>query len=199
MVHNQGWLMIILGVSFVFWTYVWLPINFLAATRAFLAWAFDGLFPPKLAEVNERYHTPVVAIAVAWVLSEVCLYLYVDGIFNTLNGIWAWIWSFVLCSIAAMAFPYRRRELWQASAWNGSTLGIPNITWLGGLSTACLLFCQYWFWYDPIQGFDSWGTTLRWVMVLIIPSAIAVYAIAYAFSRRAGVPLDKAFAEIPPE
>ena len=64
MVHNQGWLMIILGVSFVFWTYVWLPINFLAATRAFLAWAFDGLFPPKLAEVNERYHTPVVAIAV---------------------------------------------------------------------------------------------------------------------------------------
>ena len=146
MVHNQGWLMIILGVSFVFWTYVWLPINFLAATRAFLAWAFDGLFPPKLAEVNERFHTPVVAIAVAWVLSEVCLYLYVDGIFNTLNGIWAWIWSFVLCSIAAMAFPYRRRELWQASAWNGSTLGIPNITWLGGLSTACLLFCQYWFW-----------------------------------------------------
>ena len=56
--HNQGWLMIILGVSFVFWTYVWLPINFLAATRAILAWAFDGLFPRKLSEVNERYHTP---------------------------------------------------------------------------------------------------------------------------------------------
>ena len=90
-------------------------------------------------------------------LSEVCLYLYVDGIFNTLNGIWAWIWSFVLCSIAAMAFPYRRRELWQASAWNGSTLGIPNITWLGGLSTACLLFCQYWFWDDPIQGYRQLG------------------------------------------
>jgi amino acid transporter len=199
LVHNQGWLMLIIGVSFIFWTYVWLPINFLAATRAFLAWAFDGLFPPKLAEVNERYHTPIVAIAVTWILSEVCLYLYVDGIFNSLNGIWAWIWSFVLCSIAAMVFPYRRRELWQASPWNGSTLGVPNITWLGGLSTVCLLFCEYWFWYDPIQGFDAWGTTLRWVMALIIPSAIAVYGIAYMFSRRAGVPLDKAFAEIPPE
>ena len=61
-----------------------------------------------------------------------CLYLYVDGIFNTLNGIFAWILSFVLCSIAAMVFPYRRRDLWQASPWNGSTLGIPNITLLGG-------------------------------------------------------------------
>ena len=66
-------------------------------------------------------------------------------------------------------FPYRRRDLWQASPWNGSTLGIPNITILGAVSTVCLVFCEYWFWYDPIQGFDSWGTTLRWVMALIIP------------------------------
>jgi APA family basic amino acid/polyamine antiporter len=196
--HNQGWLVVILGVSFVFWTYVWLPINFLAATRAFLAWAFDGLFPPQLKTVSHRA-TPVVAIAVVWVLSEVCLYLYVDGIFNTLNGIWAWIWSFVLCSIAAMVFPYRRRDLWQASPFNGSTLGIPNITILGGVSTACLLFCEYWFWVDPIQGYDTWGTTLRWVMVLIIPTAALVYGAAWAISRRSGVSLDKVFAEIPPE
>jgi amino acid transporter len=52
MVHNQGWLVVILGISFVFWTYVWLPINFLAATRAFLAWALDGLFPRPLATVS---------------------------------------------------------------------------------------------------------------------------------------------------
>jgi amino acid transporter len=199
MVRDQGWLVVLLGVGFVFWTYVWLPINFLAATRAFLAWAFDGLLPRQLAHVNERFHTPVVAIVVTWVLSEICLYLYVDGIFNTLNGIWAWIWSFVLCSIAAMVFPYRRRELWRSSPYNGSTFGIPNITLLGALSTACLLFCQYWFWTDPIQGYDSWGTTLRWVMAMIIPSAIVVYLLATFASRRAGVPLEKAFAEIPPE
>jgi amino acid transporter len=198
-VHNQGWLVVILGISFVFWTYVWLPINFLAATRAFLAWAFDGLFPSQLARVSPRFHTPIVAIAVTWVLSEVCLYLYVDEIFNTLNGIWAWILSFVLCSIAAAVFPYRRRDLWQASPWNGSTMGIPNITILGVLSTACLLFCEYWFWYDPIQGFDTWGTTLRWVMALIIPTAAAIYVAATVVSRRAGVPLEKALGEIPPE
>jgi amino acid transporter len=198
MVHNQGWLVVILGISFVFWTYVWLPINFLAATRAFLAWALDGLFPRPLAAVSRRA-TPVIAIALVWVLSEVCLYLYVDGIFNTLNGIWAWIWSFVLCSIAAMVFPYRRRELWQASPFNGSTLGIPNITILGGVSTVSLLFCEYWFWVDPIQGYNTWGTTLRWVMALIIPTAAAVYGAAWLLSRRSGVSLDKTFAEIPPE
>jgi basic amino acid/polyamine antiporter, APA family len=199
MVRDQGWLVLLLGVSFLFWTYVWLPINFLAATRAILAWAFDGLFPRKLSEVNERYHTPIYAIVFVWVLSEICLYLYVDQIFNTLNGIFAWILSFVLCSIAATVFPYRRRDLWQASPWNGSTLGIPNITILGAVSTACLLFCEYWFWYDPVQGFDLWGTTLRWVMALIIPSAAVVYGIAWFTSKQRGVPVDKVFAEIPPE
>ncbi len=199
MVRNQGWAVLVLGVSFLFWTYVWLPINFLAATRAILAWAFDGLFPRKLSEVHDRYHTPIYAIAFVWVLSEICLYLYVDQIFNTLNGIFAWILSFVLCSIAATVFPYRRRDLWQASPWNGSTLGIPNITLLGGLSTLCLVFCEYWFWYDPVQGFDLWGTTLRWVMALIIPSAIVVYGIAWFTSKQRGVSVDKVFAEIPPE
>jgi amino acid transporter len=199
LVRDQGWLVIVLGVSFVFWTYVWLPINFLAATRAILAWAFDGLFPRKLSEVSDRYHTPIYAIIVVWIASEVCLYLYVDQIFNTLNGIFAWILSFVLCSIAATVFPYRRRELWQASPWNGSTMGIPNITILGVVSTVSLLFCEYWFWYDPIQGFDSWGTTLRWVMVLIIPTGTAVYLVAWFTSKQRGVSVDKVFAEIPPE
>jgi APA family basic amino acid/polyamine antiporter len=199
LVRDQGWLVIVLGVSFVFWTYVWLPINFLAATRAILAWAFDGLFPRKLSEVSDRYHTPIYAIIVVWIASEVCLYLYVDQIFNTLNGIFAWILSFVLCSIAATVFPYRRRELWQASPWNGSTMGIPNITILGAVSTLSLLFCEYWFWYDPIQGFDSWGTTLRWVMVLIIPTGTAVYLVAWFTSKQRGVSVDKVFAEIPPE
>jgi amino acid transporter len=199
LVRDQGWLVIVLGVSFVFWTYVWLPINFLAATRAILAWAFDGLFPRKLSEVSDRYHTPIYAIIVVWIASEVCLYLYVDQIFNTLNGIFAWILSFVLCSIAATVFPYRRRELWQASPWNGSTMGIPNITILGAVSTVSLLFCEYWFWYDPIQGFDSWGTTLRWVMVLIIPTGTAVYLVAWFTSKQRGVSVDKVFAEIPPE
>ena len=199
MVRNQGWLVLALGVSFLFWTYVWLPINFLASTRAILAWAFDGLFPRKLSEVNERYHTPIYAIAFVWVLSEICLYLYVDQIFNTLNGIFAWILSFVLCSIAAIVFPFRRRDLWQASPWNGSTAGIPNITILGVVSTACLLFCEYWFWYDPGQGFDTWGTTLRWVMALIIPTAAVIYGIAWYTSKQRGVAVDKVFAEIPPE
>jgi amino acid transporter len=200
MVHNQGWLMIILGVSFVFWTYVWLPINFLAATRAILAWAVDGLFPRRLSEVNERYHTPIYAIVLIWLASEVCLYLYVDQIFNTLNGIFAWIGSFVLCSIAAIFFPYRRRDLWQASPWNGSTAGIPNITILGVISTVCLLFCEYWFWVDPIQGYHTWGHTLRVVMVVgIVPVATVIYLIAWFTSKQRGVPVDRVFAEIPPE
>jgi len=129
----------------------------------------------------------------------VCLYLYVDQIFNTLNGAFAWILSFVLCSIAATVFPYRRRELWQSSPFNGSTFGIPNITILGAISTLSLLFVEYWFWYDPLQGVSSWGHTLRWVMILVIPTGTAVYLVAWFTSKRRGVAVDRVFAEIPPE
>ena len=86
-----------------------------------------------------------------------CLYLYVDQIFNTLNGIFAWILSFVLCSIAATVFPYRRRELWQASPWNGSTFGIPNITILGAISTGRLLFVRVLVLVRPAAGFRHAG------------------------------------------
>ena len=198
--HNQGWLMIILGVSFVFWTYVWLPINFLAATRAILAWAFDGLFPRKLSEVNERYHTPIYAIALIWIASEVCLYLYVDQIFNTLNGVFAWILSFVLCSIAAMVFPYRRRELWQASPWNGSTLRHPQHHHpRGDLDRLAPVRASTGSGTTRCRASSSWGHTLRWVMVLVIPTGTAVYLIAWFTSKRRGVAVDKVFAEIPPE
>ena len=199
MVQNQGWIVFILAFTFLFWTYVWLPINFLAATRAFLAWAIDGLFPRKLSDVNERTHTPVYAIAFVFLLSEVCLYLYVDGKINTINGIFAWIWSFILCSIAATVFPYRRRELWQASPWNGSTMGIPNITILGAISTVSLVFCDILYWYDPIQGYNVWSGWLKDLMILILPTAALVYGIAWYTSKQRGVPVDRVFAEIPPE
>ena len=78
-------------------------------------------------------------------------------------------------------------------------MGIPNITILGAISTACLIFVEYCFWADPIQGYDSWGTTLRWVMVLVIPSATVIYGIAWFTSKQRGVAVDKVFAEIPPE
>jgi Na+-translocating ferredoxin:NAD+ oxidoreductase RnfA subunit len=149
--------------------------------------------------VNERYHTPIYAIAFIWVLSEICLYLYVDQILNTLNGIFAWILSFVLCSIAATVFPYRRPDLWKASPWNGSTLGIPNITILGVVSTISLTFCDVLYWFDPGQGYNIWSDWLKYLMALIIPSAIVVYGIAWFTSKQRGVSVDKVFAEIPPE
>jgi len=60
--HNQAWLMIIIGVSFVFWTYVWLPINFLAATRAIRS-PVQLRLSSELAAVVQEGRTHAVAAA----------------------------------------------------------------------------------------------------------------------------------------
>ena len=40
--------------------------------------------------------------------------------------------------------------------------GVPNITILGVVSTVALLFCEYWFWDDPIQGTTAGATRCGW-------------------------------------
>ena len=37
--------------------------------RGFFTWSFDGLAAVKLAEVNERSHTPVIAITVTFIVA----------------------------------------------------------------------------------------------------------------------------------
>ena len=53
--------MIILG-SFLFWSLPAMVGNTFMPIRSVFAWAFDRLLPEKLAEVNERTHSPVPAI-----------------------------------------------------------------------------------------------------------------------------------------
>lgn len=188
----------LVGFCFLFWTYVWLPINFLASTRAFLAWSFDGLLPRRVADVSPRTHTPIVAIALVALLGEGSLILYATGRINTLNGIFAWIISFCVTSFAAIVFPYRRRELFEASPFNRRIAGIPVISIVGAVSLAALGFCEYLFWADPVQGLASNSYMQKWT-IGVFASGFAFYALAYLVQRARGVRVERVFAEIPPE
>ena len=130
----------LLGFTFVFWTYVWLPINFLASTRALLAWSLDGLMPGRVSAVNEERHTPTVAIVIVAVMGWISLFLYTRGIINTLYGAFGWILSFVVCSFAAIVFPYRRRAVFDSSPVSWRVGGVPLMSIVGAVSFVALLF-----------------------------------------------------------
>lgn len=198
----------LLGFTFVFWTYVWLPINFLASTRALLAWSLDGLMPARVSQVNEDRHTPTAAIIIVAVLGWISLFMYTIGIggfkLNTLYGIFGWILSFLVCSIAAIVFPYRRKSVFESSPVNWRLGGIPLMSIVGVISTAFLLIAEYIWWADPVNGLDATTAVLGDDRMKILTVAVLVtgalwYLGAQAIQRSRGIRIERAFAEIPPE
>ncbi|HEU4673091.1 MAG TPA: APC family permease [Candidatus Limnocylindrales bacterium] len=200
---------LVLGFTFVFWTYVWLPINFLASTRALLAWSLDGLMPARVSEVNETRHTPTAAIVIVAILGWLSLFLYTRGVINTLYGIFGWILSFVLCSIAAIVFPYRLKAVFDSSPVNWRVAGIPLMSIVGVVATVCLLIVEWIWWADPINGLEHTPDVLTtfvlgpygmWIVTAgVLITGVLWYLGARAIQASRGVRIERAFAEIPPE
>ena len=68
LVQNIGILAVIILGSFLFWSLPAMVGNTFMPIRSVFAWAFDRLLPEKLAEVNERTHSPVPAILLVMTL-----------------------------------------------------------------------------------------------------------------------------------
>ena len=107
---------LIVGVGFVFWSYTWLPGQILNASRNLLAYGIDGVLPAQFGNVNERTHTPIFSLVTVGILSGIALVVYATNPdFTTLVGIVAFIVSFIIVSIAAIAFPFRRPAIFESS------------------------------------------------------------------------------------
>lgn len=198
-VHRNLLLILFLGVGFLLWTYVWLPINYLASTRILLAWSFDRLMPEKLSYVSPRTHTPLVAILVIGLIGEVCLALYAWHIvLVSIVGIFGWIVSFILTAIAAIVFPYRRRHDFEASPVRWRVAGLPLMSIVGALAVVSLLVCEVVFWLDPFVGLAHYPNVQVLTVAVFIVGAL-VYWLAKTIQARRGIRVEYAFQEIPPE
>lgn len=197
-VHRSLPLVLVLGVGFLLWTYVWLPINYLASTRILLAWSFDRLMPERLAYVSPRTHTPLVAILVIGILGEICLALYAWNIvLASIVGIFGWIISFILTAVAAIVFPYRRRADLEVSPVRWRVGGIPVMTVVGALAVASLLICEVVFWLDPFVGLAYFPNVQILTVAVFVVGALLYWGIK-ALQARRGIRIEYAFREIPP-
>ena len=213
---NSTIVALIVGVGFVFWSYTWLPGQILNASRNLLAYSLDGVFPARLGEVNERYHTPVLALVIVGMGSVLALIVYATNPdFTTLTGIVAFIISFMLVSVAAIRFPSHRRAEWEASpvAWTWG--GVPVIRIMGVLSLAALIVTLWVFLNDPLAGVnvldgfalkltgEDGAPTKDTIRLLItaatVVSGLVVYEIARIARARRGIRLEATFEEIPVE
>jgi basic amino acid/polyamine antiporter, APA family len=189
---------LILG-AFVFQSYTWLPGQILNASRNFLAYSIDGLMPKRLGDVHPTYNTPVNALMLvgAGSIAALAAFVWVPD-FATLVGIFGFILGFMVVSIAAMAFPYRQRELFEASPVNARVGGVPVMSVVGFLSLVALAIEAWAFLTDPSAGLNG-RPFLVWMNIIIFVSGFVIYYIAKAVQRGRGVDISRRFAEIPIE
>lgn len=200
-VLTSNWfLLLLIGVGFCLWTYAWLPIYIITTTRNMLAWAFDGLLPVRVSAVDERFHSPVVAILLSSGLGIVFLGVYsFNTSFATISGFFGQVWTYMLAGIAAIVLPYRLRDVFEASPVRWRVGGVPLLSILGVLSLLGMGVIEYAYLNDPNSGISFRAPTMILVNVAVLLSGFVFYALTRIVRARQGIDVGLAFAEIPPE
>jgi amino acid transporter len=207
-------LAVIMSIGFIFWSYTWLPGQITNASRNLLAYGIDGVGPSWLGRVNERTHTPINALIVMGLGSIAALWLYTrpDSPFKTLVGIFGFILSFGVTSIAAILMPYRLKDVFETSPVRWRFGGVPVMTIMGALSLVSCAFMAWAYLKDPLSGLsatpkheggglflESRSFNMFLLNLGIFVSGLLIYFVARAIRRREGVDLDSTFKEIPVE
>jgi amino acid transporter len=179
----------------------WIPQTILLVSRSLFAWSFDGLLPAKVSEVNPKTHSPVMAVVIIGVLSAASVVIV--GLHPSLTfvvGLLGLSITYLMVSIAGIAFPFRQRDVFEASPFNGRIGRFPVMSLVAilsfvgiGIVTTTLLLAQY-------SG-TSWTYNSSRVLLCIAIVVVAgpVYYVIRAIRKAQGVNIDLAYQEIPPE
>lgn len=185
-------------LSIVWWT----PAGFLLGTRNLFAWAFDRLAPDWVADVDPNLHTPAKATIIMGLYIELLNFLNIYGGLGgyLINIIAVMALAFVVVGIAAIVFPYKKKDLFE----NAPDLakkkvgGIPLmtisgivtvITW-GMVFVAAFLVPQFGLKIEPIAMIEAFSVPVI---------AVIWYLIAVTVRRAQGIDITQVFTEIPPE
>jgi amino acid transporter len=193
---------VILGVTFMASAVAVAIPGFLISSRALFAWSFDRFIPESLSEVNARTRAPLkanlIAAGVAVVMLAVITFSpgsLVAGVAGT--EILGLTLTFIVVSVAAITFPYRRPAIYKGSAIERDIAGIPLMTLVGAASLAVYVLFAYSI--ASTSGLGATTTTGVVALVLFVALGIIAYPIAFLLNKRRGVDISLASRELPPE
>src|SRR6266700_5031559 len=196
-----GFLQVFVAACFVLSVLWWTPTGFLIATRNLFAWSFDRLAPARVAEVNDRLHTPVVATVVVALWIELLNYLNIyQGLSALLiNVIAVMAVAFIAVALAAIVMPFTRPDLFNSapSMVRASIGGVPWLTIAGVVMLLSWAFVLYVTFATTAFGQVA---PISMIEAFAVPILGALYYLVIRLVReRQGIHLKAAFQEIPPE
>jgi amino acid transporter len=192
--------MILLGLGFLA-TGVQILIGMAwGGSRLILALSLDRMLPPRLGDVSPRFHTPVKAIALFFLLGVIWVVLYNHTVIAnyTLAVTLASILVYMGTMLAGMLLPYRAKQIYKASpAAKYQLFGLPLITVLGFIAFAFNGVMAYYFVTKDELGVNDTKS-------LVLVGGILGLCVVYFYARRwwlmrDGYEPDLAFAVVPPE
>ncbi|MGO9644892.1 MAG: APC family permease [Candidatus Bathyarchaeia archaeon] len=174
---------------------------FWITTKYMFAWAFDRVIPSKFADVNERFHTSVLSIVAIMALSIVMLsaYLFLGWSSAFTLGTVLWGFSFVIPSLALVAFPYVKKDLFaQAPGFVKMKIAsIPIVSIIGLISAISFAGIAYIAYITPADVVPTtFGFELTGIVVVL---AFAIYFASWSYHKRQGLDISIALKQIPPE
>src|SRR3989440_2902107 len=197
---NNSVFALLIAISFVFWNLPAMFPNTFMPVRTIFAWSFDRILPSKLSEVSERTHAPIPAIIAASVIVLAILTWSVLSVsfFTLLSlGVLAGVVTILTFSVAALAFPFRRPELYRSSPANISVAGIPVLSIVAVLSIVVMIGLAYVVLSYPQLGIVPWqGFAFMGSLVVV---GLLIFFIARAVRASQGINLDLIYRELPPE
>jgi len=203
--HNSllaGLLVLVFGAWFIGWA----GTLFMSSTRVIFAAAFDRVLPEKVADVSERRHVPMWALALMLIPALIVSAVYAYSL--TFRG-YLFAATFVIVvtffgtSIAATVLPWRKKHLYENSPIaRYKVLGIPLIT-VSGAITALFLGWNIYKWIWPplsdgnLYGINATGGILFMGGMYVL--GLVIYVIARLYRRSQGIDLTAVYKEIPVE
>jgi APA family basic amino acid/polyamine antiporter len=191
-------LFLVASVAYIIWGVWFVPQNIMLNSRTMLAWGFDRIMPKKFADVSEKRHVPIFNILVVFVIALIFLALLATSPWLTLvSSIFALSIIAAFVALAAIAFPYRRRQLFEASSVKWKVGGIPVLSILGVLTLLVCLFLGYMFLTQDVLLANS--PYSLYMILGIFASGFLLFFIARAYRKTQGIDVDLAYREIIPE
>jgi amino acid transporter len=176
--------------------------NITIAVRSLFAWALDGLLPSHFARVSPRTHAPNYAIGLVVVLGIATLYWATSNNEGFLKFLFEAVLfqavTMILLSLSAVLLPYRKPDVWRASASTRRFLGVPIVALSGAVSAALMAGLFFIYMHYPGLGIEDKGSFFR-DCGIVLAAALLTYFVARTARKRQGVDVGKLAAEIPPE
>jgi APA family basic amino acid/polyamine antiporter len=175
---------------------------FVGGTRLLVAMSMDRVLPESWGKISRRFRgSPVNAILFLLIGAEVLAVVlwFVPNLENYAlsTSFAATIYQSLTC-LAAAVFPWRAKEIYEASPISKYKLGnIPLVTICGvwGFLVGVVLIIFYL--VDPNLGLAS--TTGLWGMIGVFVFCFIWFWVARATNKSKGIDIDLNFQQIPPE